>query len=135
MGKPGGGRAESVAVFIVLGVSRGKPLFADQRRKPRREARAVGKKAIQSFRLRLHSSLRQSGSVFDAAGYGRVEDPALPSVGKLGGFGERANPGPKADPLAGRNRGLKAPSTPKKRRSGQVRFPRGILWLRIATHQ
>jgi hypothetical protein len=30
-------------------------------------------KAILSFRLRLHSGLRQSGSVFDAAVYGPTE--------------------------------------------------------------
>jgi hypothetical protein len=33
------------------------------------------RKAIQSFRLRLHSGLRQSGSVFDAALYGTAEKP------------------------------------------------------------
>ena len=42
---------------------------------------ASRRKAIQSLRLRLRSGLRQSGSVFDAAVYGRVGDPALPGVG------------------------------------------------------
>ena len=45
----------------------------------------AGRKAIQSLRLRLHSGLRQSGGVCDAAVFGTAEAVPLRGFRGLGG--------------------------------------------------